>query len=80
MSEAIIPVTGGKLILCFDVRHDLLGAKSAEPPSLERVSFRYEGFLPKEMGLELVRRTPDMDGFTINGMTVLEFLESLGAD
>lgn len=65
-------VPGGKLTLCLTVS-DEEHRTSASPSSLR---FEYEGYLPKDMALELVRQTPD-DGFRVNGMTVLEFLESL---
>lgn len=74
-----IPVAGGTLRLCLTPYDD-----PEAPPELThgsgfaRYHFEYEGTLPRDMGLELVRQAPgggrDM---TVNDMPLIEFLESL---
>jgi hypothetical protein len=67
-----IPVKGGTLKLCVAV-------DAGEPVSHQPVvlSFEYQGILPRDMAMDLVRQTPPEQSLTINGMPVLEFLESL---
>lgn len=71
--EIIIHLPGGKLTM----------AEYDEPRPLEtlramvtRREFTYNGYLPRELGLELVRRAPDHGG-TIAGKSLLEWLEAL---
>lgn len=80
--EIPIPVQGGTLMLC-QTSADLVDELApGVPPSGMTVSlkFEYMGYLPREMALELVRRTPEDQQVTVNGRPLLEFLESLGAD
>lgn len=74
-----ISVTGGTLRLRLTPYDD-----PEAPPELTRASgfaryhFEYEGVLPREMGLELVRQTPGGGrDILVNGIALIEYLESL---
>jgi hypothetical protein len=73
-----IPVQGGKLWLCFNhvEVNDELVPDDPPVPVVDRIHFEYDGYLPRDLALELVRRTPD-SGMKVNGGTVLEYLEGL---
>lgn len=70
-----IPVHGGTLQLCITLSDD-----PDYPPehAVLNLSFEYKGRLLREMGLELIRQTPEDQQITVNGRPLLEFLESLG--
>lgn len=75
-----ISVHGGTLKLCMTLAEvsDEWEPGSSPVGMIHSLSFEYKGRLPREMGLELVRQTPEDQQITVNGRPLLEFLESLG--
>lgn len=75
--EIVIHLPGGKLTM-YEYDEQPPPTETAEPVPVRvtKREFTYSGYLPREMGLELVRRAPDHGG-TIAGKSLLDWLGDL---
>lgn len=75
--SADISIPGGRVIIHWVATSDP-DALFNVPRSAE-YQFEYSGWIPKDLLLELVRRTRGPDGYMINGVPLVTFLERVNA-